>query len=118
MTVIKRYILSSLLVLILCVVGVGFNSQPVQASSQVIFAGYPDALNNANATEYNSIMGGNTWVGGTSTRFQLLPTAGKIKSLYIELDNTVGAADDTYTFTLMYDGAASALTCEIGRAHV
>ena len=80
---------------------------------QVLFAGYPDALNNANATEYNAVAGGYTWIAAVTSRSQVVAANGKLKNLYVELDNTVGAADDTYIFTLMYDGAASALTCTI-----
>jgi len=80
----------------------------------VIFAGYPDPLNKTDATtEYNSVAGGYTWLSGTAARSQVVSTAGKIKNLHIELDAAPGTGDDTYTFTLMYDGSPSALTCAI-----
>jgi len=79
----------------------------------VIFAGYPDPLNKTNdATEYNAVAGGNTWALAAA-RSQVVSTAGKIKNLYVELDAAPGTGDDTYTFTLMYDGSPSALTCAI-----
>jgi hypothetical protein len=112
--VIKRYLLPTLFALIIAFGGICFNPVPTHAMSQVFIAGYPDPLNNANATEYNSVAGGHLWRSGTSAPSQVVSTAGKIKNLYVELSSAAGAgADDTYTFTLMYDGAASALTCAI-----
>lgn len=113
MMVIKRYILPILFALLIAFGGICFTPSPTHAMSSVIFAGYPDALNNANATEYNSVMGGHIWRSGTLGESQVVSTAGKIKSLRVELSAASGAGDDTYTFTLMYDGAASALTCAI-----
>ena len=80
----------------------------------VIFAGYLDSLNNANATEYNTPAIGCTWSTNVFNRSQVLASSGKIRNLYVELDAAAGTgADDTYTFTLMYDGAATSLTCAV-----
>ena len=80
----------------------------------VIFAGYNDPLNKTNATtEYNSVCGGYTWDATQTNRNQIVSTTGKIKNLYVELDAAPGTGDDTYTFTLMYDGSPTALTCAI-----
>jgi hypothetical protein len=80
---------------------------------QVLFGGNNDVLNAADATEYNIPIGGITWAG-IDTRNLILSTSGKIKNLYVELSSAAGTgADDTYTFTLMYDGGASSLTCAI-----
>ena len=119
MTIIKRYILPILFALILAVAGIGFNSQPVQASSQVIFAGTNSALSADGTRRYNCVAGGGTWQTSAFSRSQIATSAGKLKNLYVSLrnpaDGTAMAAgsgsDDTYTFTLYVNGNPSSLTC-------
>ena len=114
MTIIKLYILPVLLALVVSISGLVLSTQPVHASSQVLFGGFLDPLNSANATEYNNVSGGCAWNSIILVGQNSVSSAGKIKRLYVELDAAAGAgADDTYTFTLMYDGAATALTCAI-----
>jgi hypothetical protein len=113
MTVIRKYILPSLLVFILCVVGIGFDSQPVQASSQILFSGYPDALPNTDTwTEQNTLSGGYVWSGTAFAATQVISSSGKLKNLRVELSANV-AGGGYYTFTVLYDGAGSAVTFNI-----
>lgn len=114
MMVIKRYILPILFTLILSVAGIGFSSTPAHAMNSVIFAGSSAAVVNGNVTRYNSVAGGSTTWGSATGQSQIVSTTGKIKNLYVELSGAAGTgADDTYTFTLMYNGAGTALTCAI-----
>ncbi len=44
---------------------------------------------------------------------QVIPTPGKIKSLYLELSNNPGSSSDAYKMTLMKNGSPTALTVSI-----
>ena len=81
---------------------------------QVVFGGSPDTLNSG-ATEYAFPNGGEAgWYGTETYRAQGVSAAGVMKNLYVELSAAPGAgAGDAYTFTLMVNGVASALTCTI-----
>jgi hypothetical protein len=79
---------------------------------QVIFGGVYDQLNSAGTTEYNGLYGGSSWQLADLGRRQVISTGGKLKRLFIELDGSPGASR-TWTFTLMLNGAATALTCSI-----
>lgn len=78
---------------------------------QVFFAGHYDLLYNF-GTEYNGLPGGSTWSAAEFIRSQLVSTSGKIKNLRVELDNAPGAGT-SYDFTLLVNGAPSALTVHI-----
>lgn len=43
----------------------------------------------------------------------VVPTAGKIKRLFVEVENDPGDPPEGYRYTLLVDGVASALTCTI-----
>lgn len=49
---------------------------------------------------------------------QIIPTAGVVKNFYVELDGSPnnGAGTQTYTFTVMQNSVASAITCNISEA--
>jgi len=78
---------------------------------QPIVGGVNRSLNNVN-TEYSSIMGGMEWDVAENQVYQVMPTAGYFCRLYIELDAVV-AGGATETFTLMKNGAPTALTVTI-----
>lgn len=80
---------------------------------QVLFAGYDDDLH-VTGTEYNSLWGGGTWAGEFG-RAGLVSTPGKIKKLRVELVSAP-TAGKSFAFTLMVNGAPSALTCTISDA--
>jgi hypothetical protein len=78
---------------------------------QPIIAGYNDNLNPA-ATEYNGISGGFQW-DPLEWRFrQLISTPGSLSQLRVELTAPPGAGA-SYTFTLMLNGVATALSVTI-----
>jgi len=79
--------------------------------SQVIVGGTYDTLAGA-GTEYNVLMGTGVWNATESANHQLMPTAGTISSLYVQLSANVGAGA-TQIITLMKNGAATALTVTI-----
>ncbi|MBA7697257.1 hypothetical protein ES703_105920 [subsurface metagenome] len=81
---------------------------------QVIFGGYYDLLNTT-TTEYNLLCGGYEWHATEDQRKQVVSTSGKIKNLRVKLDDSPGAGKK-YVFTLMVNGAPSALTLEIADA--
>lgn len=81
---------------------------------QVIFAGRDNLLNNA-ATEYNGLMGGLNWNAGEQFRRQIVSAAGTIKYLRVILNVAPGVGED-WVFTLMLNGAPTALTCTIADA--
>ena len=105
-----RFILSTVLVVSL-LLGI-ITASPIYAASQVSFGGYYDALNNA-ATEYNLVQGSYTWSATENYRKQGISAPGTITNLYVELSVDPGTSPDAYTFTLMLNGAATALTCSI-----
>jgi hypothetical protein len=113
----KRYILPILLAFVVTIGGVIFGTQPTYASSQVIFASNSVTLNTAATARYNSISGGTNvaWALSGNICTQVVSTAGKIKSLYVELsaDPNNGVGVQSYAFTLMVNGVASALTCTV-----
>ena len=80
---------------------------------QVLSGGYNDALNFATtAAEYNSLMGGGTW-RDEAARLNVMPTAGTISSLFVELSADPTNANSSYTFTIMKNSIAQTLTCTI-----
>ncbi len=70
-----------------------------------------DSLSNA-ATEYNTISAGSNWSTISNDRKQLISAPGKIKNLYVELSAAPGAGD-AFIFTLIVNGAPSALVVTI-----
>ena len=78
---------------------------------QVLHGGY-NAVLLLDANDYNVIMGGAAWTATESDRYQVVPTSGTLKNLYIRLSGNV-AAGATVTFTVRKNGAAQALTTTI-----
>jgi len=78
---------------------------------QVIFGGVYNLLHDTN-TEYESLIGGAGWTGTEANRQQLVSTDGIIKNLRIRLNDSPGVGKH-YDFTLMLNGAPTALTVEI-----
>ena len=83
---------------------------------QVIFGGYHSLLNDTNPV-YNSLVGGYTQNLVETRRRKLVSTDGVIKNLRVVLDDAPGAGKH-YDFTLMLNGAPTALTLEIADAAV
>lgn len=81
---------------------------------QVIFGGSYSLLPDT-VTEYDSPVGGMGWAGTELWRYKLVSTDGKIKNLRVKLDGDPGIGKH-YDFTLMVNGAPSALTLEIAGA--
>ena len=83
---------------------------------QPIVGGYPDNLNYATTSaEYNCLMGGMPWdINGIKYVNQVIPTNGKISSLFVELSTAQIVASASYTFTLMIGDTPTAMTCVIG----
>lgn len=79
----------------------------------VLIGGYNDALSNA-GSEYNCLSGGFEWNGTYTWRIQPIPTAGAISKLKVTL--SAAPTNQKYTFTLMVNGVASALTCDVAVA--
>lgn len=79
---------------------------------QVIVSGYADNLDPIN-TEYNKVAGGLPWVIGAVN--QVVSASGKFKDLRFRLNGAPGGVA-SYTFTLVVNGAAMALTCTIAGA--
>lgn len=80
---------------------------------QVIFGGKYISLHTT-LTTYNSIVGASTW-GPEAEAEKVVSTSGKIKNLRFKLNGSPGAGKH-YDFTLMVNGAPSALTLEIADA--
>jgi len=80
---------------------------------QVIFGGYDNFLDTT-ATKYQRIIGGSIW-RATEDCYKLVSTNGVIKNLRFKLSGAPGAGKK-YTFTLMLNGAPTALTLEIADA--
>ncbi len=80
-------------------------------NAQMLYGGYNDALYGA-ATEYNAVMGGAVWSATESDVYEVVPSAGSISKLYVRLSTNI-AAGATGIFTLMLNGAPSALTCTV-----
>jgi hypothetical protein len=115
----RRIVLSSVLLtsLLLGMVLSAFPlAQPIYANpggtQQVIVGGFNDALF-GQATEYNCLMGGGAWLASEASTYQVMPTAGTLSSLYVELSANINAGA-TGIFTIMKNGSAQALTCTIG----
>lgn len=68
-----------------------------------------------NSTRYNQPDGGSTWNATEANLCQYLPTGGTIKKLFIALSADPGDPGDSYTFTVMKNGAPTvpALTCTV-----
>lgn len=69
------------------------------------------------ATRYNVIFGQQSWATIESDAWQLVSTDGFIKNLRIEMNNPPGVGDD-WDFTLMLNGAPTALTVNLTGAAV
>ena len=82
--------------------------------TQPIIGGSKDPLNPA-AVEYQPLMGGVAWWAAELNAYQTIPTAGDINDLNVRLSAAPGAGD-SYTFTLMVNGAPSALAVTISGA--
>lgn len=78
---------------------------------QVIIGGYFDLLDSLD-TEYNSLSGGFAWTSVEANRNQLISTDGVIKNFRGKLSAAPGVGNK-YTFTLMLNGAPTALTFDI-----
>lgn len=83
---------------------------------QVLFGGFYNTLS-ATVTEYNSLNSGNAWYSTANYNHQVVSTDGIIKSLRLRLSAAPGAGKH-YDFTLMLNGAPTALTVEIADAAV
>ena len=85
---------------------------------QVIFGGHIASLDVTNTKYNNLISHTDYYTNWTATIFLaevIVSTGGKIKNLRVKLDDSPGA-DTHYDFTLMVNGAPSALTLEIADA--
>ena len=95
-----------------------FLFEPTIADQTVLVAGTNDETTRNDATTEYTVLtcAGCTFGSATESNERVvIPTAGKIKSLYMEFQSGgPGTADDTRAFTLMLNGSASALTCTIG----
>lgn len=78
---------------------------------QVMFGGYADNLA-VGDTEYNLLVGGKAWTGTSYHVTSTVSTAGVIKNLRVKLGGSP-AVGKSYDFTLMVDGAPTALTIHI-----
>lgn len=81
---------------------------------QVIFGGYDQNLDTT-LTKYNSLVGGYIWTATEHHRRKIVTTNGKIKNFRVRLDGAPGVGTK-YTFTLMLNGAPTALTFDIAGA--
>lgn len=63
-------------------------------------------LGTSNATQYNHLQGGTAWDTNESNVYNIMPTTGKIKNMYIELSAAPGAGK-TRVFTLMVNSLAA-----------
>lgn len=81
---------------------------------QFISGGYYKSLSNA-STKYNTLQGGGDWSLYEYNFYKIVSTGGKIKDLRVRLDGSPGAGK-SYDFTLMLNGAPTALTLEIADA--
>lgn len=69
---------------------------------QTIVGGYYNTL--SIGTEYNSLFGGDNWFATEVNQEQIVSTAGTLKNLYVELNDSPGAGK-SYTFTVRQNGA-------------
>ena len=90
----------------------GFVSRQPGPMEQVIFGGFNTDALDPNATEYNSLAGGNLWSADETGHYQLVSTDGVIKWLRARLFDKPGVGNK-YTFTLMLNGNPTALTFDI-----
>ena len=81
---------------------------------QVISGGRYDALDDT-TTRYNKLLSGHPWNLTEFVGKETVSTSGKIKNLRVKLDDSPGAGKH-YDFTLMVNGAPTALTLEIADA--
>lgn len=85
-----------------------------EAVEQVIFGGHYQVLS-ASGTVYSSLIGGSPWTSTELYNRKIVSTSGKITNLRVVLAGSPGAGK-SYDFTLMLNGAPSALTLEIADA--
>lgn len=78
---------------------------------QSIIGGVNNLLNNS-TTEYHPLSGGYGWDADELRSSQIVSTSGTFSNLWVELDGIAGSGR-TWIFTLMKNGAATALTCSI-----
>lgn len=82
---------------------------------QVIIGGINNPLDDTD-TEYNHLHSGETWSTSESFMQEVVSTGGKIKNLFVELDDSPGA-DNNYVFTVRVDGSGVGCpTCTIADA--
>lgn len=81
---------------------------------QVIIGGWNSNPHTTN-TEYNVLQGGYGWDGTEFVRGAIVSTAGVIKNLRVKLAGSPGGGKH-YDFTLLLNGAPTALTLEIADA--
>ncbi len=79
---------------------------------QPILGGQVAAPLSNTAIRYAVVMGGGSWSGTESFAYQVAPTGGSFNKLYVHLLAAPGVGK-SYTFTLMINGAPTALTCTI-----
>ncbi|GAG99926.1 unnamed protein product, partial [marine sediment metagenome] len=74
------------------------------ANESLILGGAYQALDSG-ATEYGQLMGARTDLGGTENHYrQVMPTAGVLKNLFVELTADPGTDPDAYEFTVRLTG--------------
>lgn len=83
---------------------------------QVLIGGHYDLLDDT-ATEYISLYGQENWAAAITRKTQVISTPGVIKNLRVKLNDSPGAGKH-YDFTLMVNGAPTALTLEIADAAI
>lgn len=88
-----------------------FLTMPRAQLEQVIFGGIDNPLHST-TTEYNSLNAGINWTTTQDDVNKLISTDGYIKNLRVVLDGSPGIGNK-YTFTLMLNGAPTALTFDI-----
>lgn len=88
--------------------------ESANAKESLILGGSENPLSSIQ-TEYSCISpsGNGQWSNGEANCYQLCPTNGKIKNLYIRLGLDPGTAPDAYRFTLRKNGISQTLTVTI-----
>lgn len=87
---------------------------PPSYINQILIGGSNDLTHSTN-TEENSIWGGHGWSGAAYNRAQIIPTAGTLSVLDVKLNSGPGAGN-SYKFSVLVNGVASALTVTISNA--
>lgn len=82
---------------------------------QVIFGGHTNEALPTVVTNYNSLVSGTEWADTEFLFRRVVSTSGKIRNLRVKLDGAPGAGK-SWTFTLIVNGIASALTLTIADA--